>query len=528
MAIKHIKNIQSKSEGAESATVGATAAARQCFQVDQYREGYHECLTTAVQFLIEVSAHFEDICFKMVNHLREHFNDVVKGENCPNSSTNGRVTLAMNLQQQIKRRQQDNGSPLSTVNGISPFLLSNGGSGGGGGNDGALVGSASAVASSTLPTGNGTGPRVAHLCGSINGYSSSARSQGTCEGMPSSSDGQEMNCAKDLSCRGANHQTNGSSQATTSTAAQACGKAPQQTPVITSTACSTSLQSSSSVNADLLVNVETESSSSALDHDHGCLMEETVPRSATDHEEDGVAGASTAGGQLVKVHNLTETSCDGVEHHYKYKNYMQQRFSHEKYHDEHVVSNSSNELHDLHDHPISACQVKSSRGNADAGSTNGDRVGNMAPPPEPTDSNCSVDTFVAFNAKRAALDGLKLSGDVKSRDELMRLALLHRDCDPANIKEEKMDTSSSCGASEVLVGSRMIEGNQQLPRSKTKGRSSAVPVPIFALHSQGFYVPLRVDYEVLVPFLGDMNVLEKNLTTMKALHPVSINIYTPI
>lgn len=601
MAIKHIKNIQAKAaandgngngngnggsgNGVETSSVVA-AAARQCFQVDQYREGYHECLTTAVQFLIEISAHFEEICYKMVSHLREHFNDVVKGDHCPNSSsTNNNSNINNNNNvgnfNQIKRRSQENGSPPTTtttnatttspLNGLGQFLLANGVG---------VTEDRSGGGASTM------GPRLAHLCGSINGHSSSGsgglNNGSGCghEGLPSSSDGQDMvmSCAKDLSCRGANNSNNNKNNnnvhkssaqaASTSTSsgsvcnggstggdmgkhghghANGCGKAPQQTAVITSTACS--VQSSSMCStaaADLLVNVETESSSSALDH--GCVMESSAVGSGGNG--NGGRGADDAS-HLVKVHNLTDTSCDGVEHHYKYKNYMQQRFSHERYHDEHVVSNSSNELHDHHDDhhldqdddnhhhhhhdqdammsggegAVGACKAAAAA-NSGVGAllSSGGGRGSMAPPPvEPTDSNCSVDTFVAFSAKRAAaiasLEALK--NGARDRDELPLL----RDHVQAIIKEEKMDTSPS-GTCEVAP--RMVEGSQQIPRVKVKARFAAVSVPIFALHAHGaFYIPLTVDYDALVPYLGDVNLLDKNMAAVKALHPVNINIYAP-
>lgn len=52
------------------------------------------------------------------------------------------------------------------------------------------------------------------------------------------------------------------------------------------------------------------------------------------------------------------------------------------------------------------------------------------------------------------------------------------------------------------------------------------PVPIFALHSQGrFYVPLNVEYDSLVPYLGGTDLLEKNCGQLMApLHTININV----
>lgn len=551
MAIKHIKNIQAKAAAADSAGggapepssgVGGVGGVRQCGQVDPYKEGYHECLVTAVQYLLEISAHFEEICMKMANHLKGHFNDVMKGELCANSSTTFNHNMLGNFHNQVKRRQRDNGSPpTTTTGGLGQFLFANGVS---------LTEGRGGVGVSAP-----TGPRIAHLSGSINGHSSNGSAgvgnelkngaSGTtamggesggcggtnCEGVPSSSDGQEMNCAKDLSCRGANknnnkHNNNSAQAATTSTNTSngtepgvgegngvvggMCRKAPQQTPVITSTA---STSACSSQTADLLVHAETESSCSV--QDHGCGMDASASGGAS-----GLNGHGIHAGNLVKVHNLTDTSCDGVEHHYKYKNYMQQRFSHERYHDEHVVSNSSNELHDHHDHPMPEAGpvmvALSSVGNRARGA--------MAPPPvEPTDSNCSEDHFAAFNAKRAvtmaALEAIK--NGIREREEMPMLR------DPTVIKEEKMDTASSPEGGAVGTA-RMNESSQQTPRLKSKSRLASVPVPIFALHSQGaFYIPLTVDYDALMPYMAGVNLFDKNLATMKALHPVNINIYAP-
>lgn len=611
MAIKHIKNIQAKAAAAAVATgatattsngvdggegrggantgaavessVSAAAAAvaarqQQRFQVDQYREGYQECLATAVQFLFEISAHFEEICMKMVSHLKEHFNDVVciKGEEQQQQQQQQHQQHSSNGYYGKRRPPRDTDSPLSN---LGELLLANGVG---------LTEARAAVAAGGI--GGGMGPRLAHLCGSINGHSSNSSNGGkkngnaaggcgggACEGVASSSDGQEvMNCAKDLSCRGAgannkptsnNNNNNHSNSSTTSSADNnndtmmtvcngggglekddggnvvGCPRQrapPQQTPVITSTA-STAHTTTTDL---LLMHAETESSSSAIDHHHhhhhhGCGGGLAVGN----NNNNNIGGScSSNGNNSGKVHNLTESSCDGVEHHYKYKNYMQQRFSHERYHDEHVVSNSSNELHDQEMVGATATAAAPSTAAAIVGAllARGPNMAAVAPPVEPTDSNCSVDTFVAFNAKRAAalatLEALKSGGVGRQmNEETAGTGMV--------IKEEKMDTSSSLSSGGSGVGGtcevapRMSEeGSQQMAavaaRMRVKGRlgtgTGMVPVPIFALHAHGaFYIPLTVDYEALVPYLGEVNLLDKSRAAVKALHPVNINIYAP-
>lgn len=65
--------------------------------------------------------------------------------------------------------------------------------------------------------------------------------------------------------------------------------------------------------------------------------------------------------------------------------------------------------------------------------------------------------------------------------------------------------------------------------SVTNGHHGSSPVPIFALHAQGrYYVPLTVDYDCLVPYLGNIDLFEKHspLLTPAAppLHAININV----
>lgn len=53
-------------------------------------------------------------------------------------------------------------------------------------------------------------------------------------------------------------------------------------------------------------------------------------------------------------------------------------------------------------------------------------------------------------------------------------------------------------------------------------------VPIFACHTQGYYIPLNVEYTALLPYLGEIDLLNKNCNQLPPLHPVNINInYSP-
>lgn len=402
MAIKHIKNIQNKEN-----------ENRQCFQVDQFREGYHECLATAVQFLFDLSTNLEGICLKMVSHLKEHFNEVLKGETCTNYTSSSTSSS--------QKRRFDS----SPTRGNNATMFGSHFQGGSGNNN----------------------SRVMHLCGET-----------------SSSEAEQLNYAKDLSCRNGSKGGGG-------------GGNPQQTPVITSTASSSSIQS----NVD--AHLETESSSSTLDHIN-CPMIMNGEKNGI-HLEEAPSNRAGALSKLtpVKVHTLTDTSsCDGEHHlnHYKYKNYIQQRFSQDRYnvHDEHIVSNSSNELSDNH-HEVPV---------------NGHHRSNSKPIPPDRDSN---DGF-AFQVKNGPEGGLK-------EEQLM------------NGMDERMEGGHR---QDVASHQAMIK-----PKLKT---SKHVPVPIFALHSHGtFYIPLTVDYDAIVPYLGDAGLLDKNVSPVQSLHSVNIHIYTP-
>lgn len=53
-------------------------------------------------------------------------------------------------------------------------------------------------------------------------------------------------------------------------------------------------------------------------------------------------------------------------------------------------------------------------------------------------------------------------------------------------------------------------------------------VPIFACHTQGFYVPLNVDYDTLLPYLNGIDLFGKNYPQMPPLHPINISVnYSP-
>lgn len=176
----------------------------------------------------------------------------------------------------------------------------------------------------------------------------------------------------------------------------------------------------------------------------------------------------------MRMRKLSETSTD-VEHFnnsYKFKNYIQQRFTHENYHSEESMQSTqcATEHHDKDHH--------------DKKSTT------------PSPHHQHVDTPTKLNGHH----------DIKSE------VLISKSPSPAHQQSN----------SRTRLSNGVTNGNQAIISHHS------IPIPIFACHTQGFYVPLNVDYEVLIPFLSGIDLLNKNYTHISPLHPISINInYTP-
>lgn len=110
----------------------------------------------------------------------------------------------------------------------------------------------------------------------------------------------------------------------------------------------------------------------------------------------------------------------------------------------------------------------------------------------------------------------------------------------ASTEKHEVPTSSKKRRSELSVSDEIEERNGH-PESKveimshsTSSTTSSLSngrhpiqsfcVPIFACHTQGYYIPLNIEYAALIPYLGEIDLLNKNCNQMPPLHPVSINI----
>lgn len=163
--------------------------------------------------------------------------------------------------------------------------------------------------------------------------------------------------------------------------------------------------------------------------------------------------------RTVRMRKFSETMPDHEHHNnYKFKNYIQQRFSHENHHDDNGVLLNLN-----------------------------------------------------VNGKSCSENGV---GGKKRKTTIQSDSIEYSSCD------EKPTTN---GITDIK--SEILTPNQNGRVKSNMVNGHAFAVPIFALHGQGtFYVPLNIDYETLLPYLGGVNLLDKNFNGIPPLHPININV----
>lgn len=191
----------------------------------------------------------------------------------------------------------------------------------------------------------------------------------------------------------------------------------------------------------------------------------------------------------VRIRKLSENSTD-VEHcnnNYKFKNYIQQRFTHETYHSEESMQSNqcATEHHEKEHHQANETNIK-----------------------KPSDV------------------ATKLNGihqDIKNE------VMVSNSPSPAQQQPQQTQQQQAQPAAHFST-----RANGKLTNGTSNGNSQvmshhSIQIPVFACHTQGFYVPLNVDYDLLIPFLsGGMDLLNKNFTHLPPLHPININVnYTP-
>lgn len=189
--------------------------------------------------------------------------------------------------------------------------------------------------------------------------------------------------------------------------------------------------------------------------------------------------------QSVRVRKLSESSHPDHEHHnnYKFKNYIQQRFSqdnnhHEDHHDdEHHDDTSAINLVHENDQSIEKSLLDET-----------------TTPPYP-------------NKRAKFFDFAECSS-----------------CD---------ETKPTTNGITEFKSEPHTNGYQIFPKPNATNASARFPhnpVPIFALHSQGrHYVPLSVDFESLAPYLDGFDLIGKNCTQLPPCHSVTISVnFTPL
>lgn len=196
-------------------------------------------------------------------------------------------------------------------------------------------------------------------------------------------------------------------------------------------------------------------------------------RGATAHETDLEL-------RLIRMRKFSEASSADLEHNnnsYKFKNYIKQRFSQDNHLDDKVGSSSG--------------------------------------------SNCSsaekpVTSEAASKKRRISIHVDLDSTDVPDK----RNGPLDMKIESHHERGTSNSNSTSSTAPATATNSHATNGRHPI---------HSFAVPIFACHTQGYYIPLNIDYETLLPFLGATDLLNKNFSQMPPLHPISINVnYAPL
>lgn len=282
---------------------------------------------------------------------------------------------------------------------------------------------------------------------------------------------------------------------------------PHQAPVITSTAPASLHHHTDSSNHDF------DSSREPILHTDTSNMHSPPPRDTllsnhhhlnSTHAHLGHHQDSLMSGRL---RNYSESSHD-VEHNnnYKYKNHIKERFNHE-----------------LHDE-----ETSSEHGPAPPLMQN---ENSHAAHSEHSKDGTEPEIAPIIAKKRKLAEAARSQNDSTTDETDVRVAPSSRNNNVNLLNSVTRDEKPFAPFSDIKTENSTVplihnKTHLSAPTSTTAplpARSFAVP--IFALHSQGtYYVPLNVDYNVLIPFLNGVDLLEKNFTSMPVVHPININV----
>lgn len=206
----------------------------------------------------------------------------------------------------------------------------------------------------------------------------------------------------------------------------------------------------------------------------------------------------------IRMRKLSDPFHDNDHHSYKFKNYFKERFSQDNHFDD--ISAGTND----------GCNNNNNNSSAAGGGgiitqlTNGNGSGgNKSPIDDHRDNGKKTKMCIDYMASAENSCDEKPStnciGGGELRSDITTFPLFSK---PINIINNNSNNNNNNGISNGHHGS---------------------PIPIFALHTQGrYYIPLTVDYDCLVPYLGSIDLFEKHSPLLASsappLHAININV----
>ncbi|XP_018787485.1 PREDICTED: uncharacterized protein LOC108968149 [Bactrocera latifrons] len=485
MAIRHLKHLQSE-----------------CIQKDnEYRMGYTDCMKEAAKFLYE--SHMEEFCYRLVARLQEHCvelmkNDCYKSRSChipdnvsassgsPHQAYHTAAPLCQ-LRDMLGNSDIEQSNDHNDVKDLSFRNHLN------------QMQRNVAAAAAAVSVNNNTNSSIVH---------------------EHNSSGSQTNAASNSTTSSTTTSLNNTISTTTAVpnngvlvvgggSTNSSQLRPHQAPVITSTGPAILNHHNETSNHDF------ESSREPLLHTDTSNMHSPPPRDSLLHHHAHLNHHQHNSDSLLsaRMRNFSESSHD-IEHNnnYKYKNHIKERFNHEL-HDEETSSehcpappllqSEHSHTHSLSEHskdgtePEIAPIIAKKRKMAEAAAA-------VLAAGTSANSNIALDDC---DTRPPATTNSMLS----TRDE--------KPFSFADIKTELSAQPFGGAKSHFSTPSSTTHVSPNLQSSRS------FAVPIFALHGQGtYYIPLNIDYNVLVPFLNGADLLEKNYASMPVVHPININV----
>ncbi|XP_058467666.1 transcription factor cwo isoform X1 [Malaya genurostris] len=194
----------------------------------------------------------------------------------------------------------------------------------------------------------------------------------------------------------------------------------------------------------------------------------------------------------IRMRKFSETSPEHEHNHnsYKFKNYIQQRFSQD---------------------------------------THGNENGHMADGPHSPSSlpeDHQMPEIPPQSLEKPLMNGLGLkrksecATTIDGNDEplsLKRKVIAMDQSSPVTLVQDERD--------ELVMDKKPKNGLAEIKNEHvTRNAYASYTVPIFACHTQGFYIPLNVDYDTLLPYLNGVDLFGKSYAQMPPLHPINISV----